>query len=148
MKSKEYIVGKDSPTTIGRSSKNTISLRDLELSRTHTKITFDRNLGVFDQDIELGRFSLEDLGSTNGTYVLLTGPMHGPYPLGYDDHFIVGKTGFSVNRFDFGVREEIGLREAMEDATVIVQNLRISSLEKAIEGGDEQPLRLYPQVLR
>ena len=38
MKSREFVVSKESPATIGRSSKNFISIRDMELSRFHTQI--------------------------------------------------------------------------------------------------------------
>ena len=39
------------------------------------------------------------------------------------DEFIVGRTGFSVNRFDYGISEAIGARPTMEDRSVVIQNL-------------------------
>jgi serine/threonine protein phosphatase PrpC len=39
------------------------------------------------------------------------------------DEFIVGRTGFSVNRFDYGISEAIGARPTMEDRTVVIQSL-------------------------
>jgi serine/threonine protein phosphatase PrpC len=39
------------------------------------------------------------------------------------DEFIVGRTGFSVNRFDYGISEAIGARPTMEDRTVVMQSL-------------------------
>lgn len=39
------------------------------------------------------------------------------------DEFIVGRTGFSVNRFDFGISEAIGARPTMEDRTLVIQSL-------------------------
>ena len=60
-------------------------------------------------------FYVSDLGSTNGTYVQLVGPYAGRYPLHLNDHILVGRTGFSVNRFDFGISEETGMRRSMED---------------------------------
>jgi hypothetical protein len=36
------------------------------------------------------------------------------------DEFIVGRTGFFVNRFDFKISEAIGARPTMEDRTLIV----------------------------
>jgi serine/threonine protein phosphatase PrpC len=53
----------------------------------------------------------------------------GPYShkgmgsLAIGDEFIVGRTGFSVNRFDFGISEAIGARPTMEDRTVVIQSL-------------------------
>ena len=52
--------------TIGRDASNDISVNDAEVSRRHARLTFQG-----------GKFVLEDLGSTNGTYVngqRLTGP--------------------------------------------------------------------------
>lgn len=52
--------------TIGRESSNEISVNDAEVSRRHARLTFQG-----------GKFVLEDLGSTNGTFVngqRLTGP--------------------------------------------------------------------------
>jgi len=51
---------------IGRDASNDISVNDAEVSRRHARLTFQG-----------GKFVLEDLGSTNGTYVngqRLTGP--------------------------------------------------------------------------
>ena len=55
----------------------------------------------------------------------LVGPysMKGVGSLGLSDEFIVGRTGFSVNRFDFGISEAIGARPTMEDRTLVIQNL-------------------------
>jgi serine/threonine protein phosphatase PrpC len=39
------------------------------------------------------------------------------------DEFIVGRTGFSVNRFDYGISEAIGARPTMEDRTIVIQSL-------------------------
>jgi len=52
--------------TIGRDSTNEIAVNDAEVSRRHARLTFQG-----------GKFVLEDLGSTNGTFVngqRLTGP--------------------------------------------------------------------------
>ena len=35
----------------------------------------------------------------------------------------MGRTGFSVNRFDYGISEAIGARPTMEDRTVVFQSL-------------------------
>lgn len=52
--------------TIGRDSSNEIAINDAEVSRHHARLTFQG-----------GKFVLEDLGSTNGTFVngqRLSGP--------------------------------------------------------------------------
>ena len=45
-----------------------------------------------------------------------------------NDHILVGRTGFSVNRYDFGVSEEMGHRQTMEDACTIVQHLNMGPM--------------------
>jgi pSer/pThr/pTyr-binding forkhead associated (FHA) protein len=105
--------------TFGRSSENHVSVPDKELSRKHSKIEYDE---------KLGRFVVSDMGSTNGTYVQLVGPYGGRYKLNLNDHILVGRTGFSINRFDYGISEEMGYRPAMEDACAIVQHLNIGPL--------------------
>ena len=37
--------------------------------------------------------------------------------------FAPSYTGFSVNRFDYGISEAIGARPTMEDRSVVIQNL-------------------------
>jgi len=55
----------------------------------------------------------------------------GPYAhkgvgaLAIGDEFIVGRTGFSVNRFDYGISEAIGARPTMEDRTIVIQSLML-----------------------
>lgn len=39
------------------------------------------------------------------------------------DQIMVGRTGFSINRFDYGISEERGRRKTMEDHTVVIQDL-------------------------
>ena len=36
------------------------------------------------------------------------------------DEFIVGRTGFSINRFDYGISEAIGARPTMEDRSIVM----------------------------
>jgi len=105
--------------TFGRSSENGICVPDRELSRKHSRI---------DYDDKTDRFYLGDMGSTNGTYVQLVGPYGGRYKLNLNDHILVGRTGFSINRFDYGLSEEMGYRQSMEDACTIVQHLNIGPL--------------------
>lgn len=55
----------------------------------------------------------------------------GPYShkgvgaLAIGDEFIVGRTGFSVNRFDYGISEAIGARPTMEDRTLVIQSMML-----------------------
>lgn len=105
--------------TIGRSSDNVLSVPDRELSRRHSKVDYDE---------KNGRFFVCDIGSTNGTYMQLVGPYNGRYKLGLNDHILVGRTGFSLNRYDFGVSEERGFRQTMEDTNVVIQHLNIGAL--------------------
>ena len=57
----------------------------------------------------------------------LVGPysLKGMGALGIGDEFIVGRTGFSVNRFDYGISEAIGARPTMEDRTCVIQSLML-----------------------
>lgn len=105
--------------TFGRSSDNTICVPDRELSRKHSRIDFDE---------KLGKYVVNDMNSTNGTYIQLVGPYGGRYKLSLNDHILVGRTGFSINRFDYGLFEEMGYRQSMEDACTIVQHLNIAPL--------------------
>lgn len=49
----------------------------------------------------------------------------GPYAssrrLELSDHILIGRTGFSINRFDWGVWEDRGARRTMEDKSVVIQ---------------------------
>jgi serine/threonine protein phosphatase PrpC len=105
--------------TFGRSSDNTICVPDRELSRKHSRIDFDE---------KSERYIVSDMGSTNGTYIQLVGPYGGRYKLNLNDHILVGRTGFSINRFDYGLSEEMGYRQTMEDACTIVQHLNVAPL--------------------
>ena len=75
--------------TLGRSSDNVISIPDRELSRRHSKVEYSA---------DAGQFCVSDTGSTNGTYMQLVGPYAGKYKLCINDHILVGRTGFSINR--------------------------------------------------
>ncbi len=105
--------------TFGRSSDNTVCIPDKELSRKHTRIDFDE---------KTKKYTVGDMGSTNGTYVQLVGPYGGRMKLNLNDHILVGRTGFSINRYDYGLSEEMGYRQSMEDACTIVQHLNIGPL--------------------
>lgn len=105
--------------TLGRSSDNTLSIPDRELSRRHSRIEFDESIG---------NYCICDIGSTNGTYMQLVGPYSERYKLSINDHILVGRTGFSINRFDFGISEEMGHRQTMEDAVTFAQYLDVPGL--------------------
>jgi hypothetical protein len=88
-----------SESTFGRSSQNTFFVPDEELSRKHFGLQFDH---------DLDKYVVQDCGSTNGTYVQLVGPYKGKYRLTLNDHIRMGRTVFSINRYDVGVSEEKG----------------------------------------
>jgi serine/threonine protein phosphatase PrpC/pSer/pThr/pTyr-binding forkhead associated (FHA) protein len=119
LRGEKKTINKNIGATIGRSSENQISVPDRELSRKHSKIEFDE---------KISKYILCDIGSTNGTYMQLNGPYGGRFKLNINDHILVGRTGLSINRFDYGISEEMGHRQTMEDACVIVQHLNIGSL--------------------
>ena len=109
--------------SIGRSGDNNIALPDKELSRKHSKIVFD--------DVT-SKYFVCDVGSTNGTYMQLVGPYANRYKLSLNDNILVGRTGFAVNRFDYGLSEEMGQRQSMEDSTAIFQQLKIPGLTNVL----------------
>lgn len=69
------------PYSVGRSSKNDITLPDLSLSRNHAEL---RPAGE-------GRWQIVDLGSKNGTFVN-NGQVTGPTPLAEGDRVVLGDT--------------------------------------------------------
>ena len=118
--------------TIGRSNDNFVCIPDRELSRRHSCVSF--------RD---GGFYLSDMQSTNGTYVQLIGPYAGRYPLNLNDHILVGRTGFSINRFDYGLAEEIGMRRTMEDKSIIVQDVLVPELSSTPELAPQTWMGVY-----
>lgn len=70
----------------------------------------------------------------------------GPYgqkgvgALGIGDEFIVGRTGFSVNRFDYGISEAIGARPTMEDRTCVIQSLMLEPSHGYYKGEPKEEL--------
>jgi serine phosphatase RsbU (regulator of sigma subunit) len=69
------------PYSVGRSSKNDLTLPDLSLSRNHAEL---RPAGE-------GRWQIVDLGSKNGTFVN-NGQVTGPTPLAEGDRVVLGDT--------------------------------------------------------
>jgi serine/threonine protein phosphatase PrpC len=110
------------PYVFGRAHEADLCIMDRELSRRHGAILF-----VTDAS-NAGSFVLVDLESTNGSYMRLVGPYSQPGigALSISDEFIVGRTGFSVNRFDYGISESIGARPTMEDRTLVIQSLMLA----------------------
>mmetsp|Transcript_30156 Transcript_30156/g.35566 ORF Transcript_30156/g.35566 Transcript_30156/m.35566 type:complete len:593 (-) Transcript_30156:238-2016(-) len=118
--------------TMGRANDNTLCISDRELSRRHSEVVY--------RD---GQFFVGDCGSTNGTYVQLTGPYAGDYPLNLNDHILVGRTGFSVNRWDFAISEEMGMRRTMEDKCIVVHDLVVPELKEMAEFGPQSWFGVY-----
>lgn len=118
------------PYVFGRAHEADLCIMDRELSRKHGAILFlsNSNSGSSKKNSNSGSFVLVDLESTNGSYMRLVGPYshNGMGSLSMCDEFIVGRTGFSINRFDFGISEAIGARPTMEDRTVVIQSLMFS----------------------
>lgn len=112
------------PFVFGRAHEADLCIMDRELSRRHGAVLYvpNRKQGRAKGP---GVFILVDLESTNGSYMRLIGPygFKGMGALTIGDEFIVGRTGFSLNRFDYGISEAIGARPTMEDRTTVIQNL-------------------------
>ena len=72
----------------------------------------------------------------------LTGPYShkGVGALTIGDEFIVGRTGFSINRFDCGISEAIGARPTMEDRTIVIQNLMYPPPDYYYDGSPKETL--------
>jgi serine/threonine protein phosphatase PrpC len=117
------------PFVFGRAHEADLCIMDRELSRKHGAILYLQNTSNLkrtgNKSTSGGCFILTDLSSTNGSFIRLVGPYgrmgYGALTVG--DEFIVGRTGFSVNRFDFGISEAIGARPTMEDRTIVLQSL-------------------------
>jgi len=120
------------PYVFGRAHEADLCIMDRELSRKHGVILYiSNNSGNPSPKASArnlnsnGYFVLADLESTNGSYMRLVGP-YGQKGIGsttLGDEFIVGRTGFSVNRFDYGISEAIGARPTMEDRSMVIQSL-------------------------
>eukprot|EP00559_Dactyliosolen_fragilissimus_P001208 CAMPEP_0184865348 /NCGR_PEP_ID=MMETSP0580-20130426/17785_1 /TAXON_ID=1118495 /ORGANISM="Dactyliosolen fragilissimus" /LENGTH=649 /DNA_ID=CAMNT_0027364507 /DNA_START=235 /DNA_END=2184 /DNA_ORIENTATION=+ len=116
------------PYVFGRAHEADLCIMDRELSRKHGAIVYLPNRPSSSpkgQKKTTGVFVLTDLESTNGSYMRLVGPYghKGNGALTIGDEFIVGRTGFSVNRFDYGISEAIGARPTMEDRSIVIQSL-------------------------
>lgn len=125
------------PFVFGRAHEADLCIMDRELSRKHGVILYVRPQGR-----KSGVFVLADLESTNGSYMRLTGPYShkGVGALTLGDEFIVGRTGFSVNRFDCGISEAIGARPTMEDRTIVIQNLMYPPPDYYYDGSPKETL--------
>jgi len=136
--------------SLGRSTENNIAIPDRELSRKHSKIQWlpdgdgvmhpdssrlhnsvncDEGRGRGSTRLEGGGFYLTDVGSTNGTYMQPVGPYSSNRRLRLSDHILIGRTGFSINRYDWGIWEDRGVRRTMEDKSVVIQDMGIRELD-------------------
>lgn len=72
----------------------------------------------------------------------LVGPYNekGMGSLTIGDEFIVGRTGFSVNRFDYGISEAIGARPTMEDRSIVIQSLMYEQPQSYYNGEKKETL--------
>merc|ERR1712238_100449 len=116
------------PFVFGRAHEADLCIMDRELSRKHGAIVYLPSRASVSPKAgkkSSGCFVLTDLESTNGSYMRLVGPyaLKGMGAMTLGDEFIVGRTGFSVNRFDYGISEAIGARPTMEDKTIVIQSL-------------------------
>ena len=68
--------------TLGRESRNDITIPDINVSRSHAEISLSPQ----------GAWVITDLGSTNGTYV--NGRAVASQPLNEGDHIAMGSTNF------------------------------------------------------
>lgn len=114
-----YELDPTQPLSIGRSAKNSIHMGDAELSRYHAVIEYNPGDETF---------YLRDVGSTNGTFMKLTGPYQEPYRLVIGDEILVAKTCLCVNRFDYGICASMGARKTMEDMHSVIQDMQIDEL--------------------
>ncbi|CAN0075951.1 unnamed protein product, partial [Hapterophycus canaliculatus] len=101
-----------------------------ESERSGGELSRDHSAEHVDGAGERGRseYYLCDVGSTNGTYIQLVGPYASSRRLELSDHILIGRTGFSINRFDWGVWEDRGARRTMEDKSVVIQDMGVESL--------------------
>mmetsp|Transcript_37660 Transcript_37660/g.82060 ORF Transcript_37660/g.82060 Transcript_37660/m.82060 type:complete len:672 (+) Transcript_37660:194-2209(+) len=128
------------PYVFGRAHEADLCIMDRELSRKHGAVLYLPNKSGSKKPS--GNFVLTDLESTNGSYMRLVGPYghKGMGALSVGDEFIVGRTGFSVNRFDFGISEAIGARPTMEDRSIVIQSLMYSPPEFYFNGEPKETL--------
>ncbi len=94
----------NAPQTIGRSANNGIVINDAEISRRHAQLT-----------PQAGNFVLEDLGSTNGTFVNGS-RLNQPTVLQHGDSVEFGDT-VRLRFWAAGLASEIGDAEADNVAT-------------------------------
>ena len=145
------------PFVFGRAHEADLCVMDRELSRRHGAILYLPRKGR--GNATKGNFVLVDLESTvsvwlhpsylthiispqNGSYMRMVGPygLTGQGSLSIGDEFIVGRTGFSVNRFDYGISEAIGARPTMEDRTLVIQSLMLEPAHGYYKGEPKEDL--------
>lgn len=103
---KEYSLSTQ-PVVIGRENANDLVLKDPEMSRRHARITYQG-----------GRYYIEDLGSTNGTF-LNDQPVKSQTPLNHGD---VIRLGESIRLTYYGLAvQNVGETYILEDPEDSIQ---------------------------
>jgi predicted component of type VI protein secretion system len=116
---KEYALSTQ-PVVIGRENANDLTLKDPEVSRKHARITYQG-----------GRYYIEDLGSTNGTF-LNDQPVRVQSPI---DHGDVIRLGESILLTYYGLAvENVGETFILEDPQDFIQTPPLVQ-----QGGYQQP---------
>ncbi len=121
---KEYSLSAQ-PIIIGRENANDLVLKDPEMSRRHARITYQG-----------GRYYIEDLGSTNGTF-LNDQPVRSQLPLNHGD---IIRLGESIRLTYYGLAAE------SVDETFILEDPQdfIETPPLVQQGRYQQPA--YPQT--
>ncbi|MFZ0546525.1 MAG: FHA domain-containing protein [Candidatus Promineifilaceae bacterium] len=122
---KEYVLSTQ-PVIIGRENANDLVLKDPEVSRRHARITY-----------QAGRYYVEDLGSTNGTF-LNEQPVQTQVPLNHGD---VIRLGESIRLTYYGLAaEDAGETFILEDPQ---DRIETPPLQRPV-GGYQQPQQYQP----
>jgi hypothetical protein len=108
------------PVVIGRENASDLPLKDPEISRKHARITY-----------QAGRYYVEDLGSTNGTF-LNDQPVRVQTPLNHGD---VIRLGESISLTYYGLAiENVGETYILEDPQDFIETPPLVQ-----QGGFQQP---------
>ena len=95
------------PIEIGRDASTTLSLQDEQMSRRHARVSAQGDLAI-----------VEDLGSTNGTYVNEQ-PIEGPRALQAGDRIRVGLTVIELRTAQDVQRQPSAIRRVVPGPDVV-----------------------------